>query len=219
MELFDHLLVLFGRVDVRYPERDNLEPAQFAPFFVEYIIERVGNLHRVSRQRTVSYPHARQLSERRLQRRLQLRLQLRVNLRAVKSVGDIAANVCVEQNRIDDLVRISAEASDRDVDVEPDVGVDDAERNRRRRTVFVAGNLFDVEIVNALVFTGRAAVSETPSDLLKDERNFFGQPRAVGEDRRFAPLIVSVLPGLGGKLGDFALVDDDGALPVVDDDR
>ena len=60
----------------------------------------------------------------------------------------------VEENRVADAVAVFAEAANGDVDVDARALVDDAERNRRRRTVFVADELFGIEVVDALVLRG-----------------------------------------------------------------
>ena len=66
-----------------------------------------------------------------------VRFQHTVEIRTLMDVRNISADIRIKQNRVGNAVRIFAVATDGDVNIQPDVAVDYAERNRRRRAVFI----------------------------------------------------------------------------------
>ena len=78
-----------------------------------------------------------------------------------------SANVAVEQQGVIYPVRIFAIAAYGYVDIKANIGIDDAEGNGVRGSVFVSDDLLDVEVVNALVFPGTAAESYTTLHLFE----------------------------------------------------
>ena len=65
---------------------------------------------------------------------------------------NVPANVAVEQQGVIYPVRIFAIAAYGYVDIKANIGIDDAEGNGVRGSVFVSDDLLDVEVVNALAF-------------------------------------------------------------------
>lgn len=55
-------------------------------------------------------------------------------------------------------------ATNGDVDIQPDVPVDDAERNRCRRSIFISCDFFHIKEINPLIFSRFAAETETLSE-------------------------------------------------------
>ena len=141
---------------------------------------------------------------------------MRVDLRAVVNVLNVAANVCVEENRVCDLVTVRAETFYRNVHVKPNVLVDDAEGNRRGRSVFVADNFFGVKVVDSLVTAGIAAESKTFLHREEDVLNIFGKRLVAVKEARFGGLVVNVFAAVRAEVDDLALLDNHHALPVVD---
>ena len=146
----------------------------------------------------------------------ELRLQLAVDLLAGVFIADVAAYVGVEQQGIGDFVGVNAAAADGNVDVQADVAVNHTEGNGRRRTELVVDQLFCVEVVDALVLAGVAAVGKTLADGLKGllDRG----AKLAGEDAGLGGGVVGELARLGADLHDFSLLHDDHALTIGDSD-
>ena len=142
----------------------------------------------------------------------QLGFELAVEPVTGEAVGDVAADVGVEEDRVADAVAVFAEAADGDVDVDARALVDDAERHRRRRTVFVADELLGIEVVDALVLGRLTAEGEALADVFEGGEDVLAQLAA--EQRRLRRGIVFEFAGLRAELGDLALIDDDHALAV-----
>ena len=83
-----------------------------------------------------------------------------------------------------------------------------------RRPVFVAHDLFRIEVINALILRRVAAVCETFADVLEDSHEIICEVTA--EDGRLGGTVVGEHTGLGTDLDNLALLDDDHALSVVD---
>ena len=142
-----------------------------------------------------------------------------VDIGTVVTFGDVAADVGVEQKRVNDLVRIHAVAAEVDGKLETELFVDDHfERDGVLSAEFIIGDLFSVEIVNSLVLGGFAAERDTFAD--RFERFDKVLAELAVEERRFAGRIVKEFACFCAEFGDLALVDDDHALTFVDgDDR
>ena len=153
----------------------------------------------------------------RLQSCQQLGAELIVNLVTCIISVDIAADILVEQDRIGHLISILTEAADGDIQIETDVLVYYAERNRARGPVFISDDVLCIEIVNTLVFGSNAAVSDAGRKFL--EALFDSLTEAAGEDTGLRRSIISVGTGLSTDIHNSSLVDDDHALTFIDNDR
>ena len=163
-------------------------------------------------QRGIADAHFRNLRERGLKRGQQFGLELAVQPVTRVILAHVAADVRIEQDRGADAIAVFAEAADRDVDVDAGSLVDDAERHRGRRAVFVADQFLGVEIVDALILGRFAAEGEALADVL--ERVEDGCAELAGEDGGFRRAVVDELARLGAELRDLALIDDDHALAI-----
>ena len=121
-----------------------------------------------------------------MQSRQKFCFKLRVNFGAVISVFDVAANICIEKNRIDNFVAVGAETFNGNVYVKPDIIINDAEGNRSWRAVFIADNFFGVKVINALVASGIAAESKAFLHGEENILNTFCDGLVVVEERRFS---------------------------------
>ena len=216
LHLLEHLLVFLARLDRRDAERDDLETAEVAPLGGQDVIEGVGHLHGVAGERRIADALLGDLGKGGLQGGQQLGLELTVEPVTGEAVGDVAADVGVEEDRVADAVAVFAEAADGDVDINARALVDDAERHRRRRTVFVADELLGIEVVDALVLGRLTAEGEALADVFEGGEDVLAQLAA--EQRRLRRGIVFEFAGLRAELGDLALIDDDHALAVGDRD-
>ena len=169
----------------------------------------------------IAHPHGRDLGEGGLQRGEQLTFELGIDPVARVGLLDVAAHVLVEHERVGYAVRVLAVAAHRDVDVEPDIGVDDAEGDGRRRAVLVPRDLLRVEEVHALVFGGVPAEREArPHPLERGPDPVGDRARPPEKQTRLARFVEDELPRLAAGVDDGALLDDDHVLPLVDrDDR
>ena len=156
------------------------------------------------------------LAERGLELRDEFCFELFVKLTAVVLAAlEVAADIGVEQDRVGDGVAVYARAADGNVEVKTDVLVNYAERDGVRGTEEVLHHLFGVEIVNALILGRLAAVGEALADILKGVLQTLAE--LAGEDGRLGQRVVGVFAGNGADLCDAALVGDDRALTVRDD--
>ena len=216
LHLLDHLLVFLVRLHGRDAEGHDLKTAAVAPLRRELLVERLGDLARVTGQRRVADAHVADARERRLQRREQFALELTVDRVAGVGLGDVGADVGVKQQRVRDAVAVLAEAADGDVDVDAGALIDHAERHRARRAVLVAGQLLGVEVIDALILRCFAAEGEALADVLEHLTD--ARAEVSGEDRRLGGRVVGVLARLGADLDDLALLDDEHTLTVGDRD-
>ena len=212
LQLLEHGLVFLARLDGRNAEGDDLKTAQIAPLTGQDLVERVGHLHRVAGERGIADALLGDLGKGGLQRGQQLGLEL-----AVETVANVAADVCVEQDRVADAVAVLAEAADGDINIDPGALVDHAERNGRGRAVFVADELLGVEVVHALILGRLAAEGEALADILEGVENILAQ--LAVEQRRLGRGIIFEFARLRAELRDLALIDDDHALAVGDGDH
>ena len=217
LQLLDHRLVLFGRLDAADAERDDLDAVLLAPDAGELLLQRLAELIRVSGQRAVADPEVGDLRERGLQSCQELGAQLVLDLGPSVLIVHVRGDVLVEQDRVGQAIGILAEAADRDVDVETDVPVDDAVRNRAGRAVFVPDDILCVEIIDALVLGSHAAVGETGLELVEGREHALSE--AAAEDAGFRRSVIRVGARLRAQVHDRALVHDDHALALVDHDR
>jgi len=148
-----------------------------------------------------------------LERGHQLAPQLAVDFVAEIIPLNISANICVEQNRVRDLITVLAEATYRYIHIQPDIRVDHSERDRAWRSVLVADKFLGVEVVDPLIFRRFAPELETFPDRAKRVRDASAQ--AAVKEGWFAGHIIRVFARIRAEVDDFALLDDNHALPVV----
>jgi len=171
----------------------------------------------VPRQGRVLDAHVAELGEGGLQRREQLRLELAVDLIAGVALGDVAADVRVEQDRVRHGVAVLAEAADGHRHLETQIPVHHLERHRRGRAVLVADDLLGVDIIDALILRSLAAEGEALADVAEDLLQV-GSQLAAREEGRLGRHVVGVLARLGAEVDDLALLDDEHALARRDRD-
>ena len=156
--------------------------------------------------------HIGKLCKSRLQGADELGLQHIVKLASSVFAGNISANVRVEQKRVGDTVGVNTRAAEGYVNVKTDLGVNNTERNRIRSAEFVVQDFLGVEVVNSLILTGVAAVSETLADGLEGVQNALAE--AAGEDTGLRGGIPCEFAGLRTELDNLALLNDDHGLAV-----
>ena len=161
----------------------------------------------------VAHAHLGDTRKRRLQSREQLALHLRIEAIAREGLLDVTADVLVEDERIGDPIGVLAVHAHLGVHVEAEVRVDDTERNRRSRAVFVPVDFLRVEVVDTLVLARVATERKALADTLKRRLDALAK-RAV-EDRRLSRAVIGELAGLGAHVDDLAGFDDDHALAIV----
>ena len=123
----------------------------------------------------------------------------------------VAADICIEQNRVADAVAVFAEAANGNVNVDPRALVNDAEQDRRRRAVPVANELLGVEVVDALILGRFAAKGESACRCFKGVED---AGTSWPEKIEGSVEVVDELAGFRAKLRDLALIDDDHALSI-----
>ena len=214
----DALFDFLGQRDGVDAEFLDLDAALLEPLIRQLFVQEARELLGVSRNGGVTNAKLGDACEGGLQCGEQLALHLRLEAVACIRLFDVAANLLVEDQRIDEAERVFAVHADCRVHVETEVGVDDAERNGRAGAVLVADDFLRVEEVDALVFARVATEGETLADAL--ERGPDALAQVAVEDGRLGRAVIHELAGLGANVDDLAGLDDDHALAVVDgDDR
>ena len=163
-------------------------------------------------QRAVADAEAGDLRKGGLESRKQLALELAVDLRAGIGALHIAADIGVEQDGVRYPIAVLAEAANGNIDIEADVVIHYAERNRTRRAVFVADKLLGVEEIDALILRGLAAEGKTLADILENRRDRAGQ--IAVKKAGLGGHVICIFSGLRADVNDLALVNDDHALTV-----
>ena len=79
----------------------------------------------------------------------------------------ITTYICIEKNRIGDLLTVFSEASDRNVHIQTDIHIHHAERNRIWCTVFVSDKLLGIDKINSLILRWFSAKGKTLANLLE----------------------------------------------------
>ena len=148
----------------------------------------------------------------RLKRADKLGFKLRVDFRALVGLLNIAADVCVKQQRICDLIGINAVASDFGVRVKSYTVINNAEGDGRCGAESVIDYLLGVEVVNALILAGVAAEGKALADGLEGVK--YRLTETAGENARLSRCIVCKLSRLCADLDNLALLDDYHALAV-----
>ncbi len=159
----------------------------------------------MSGQGGIANAHVGNLCERGLKRGQKLALKLAVDIGTGIIGFHIAANVGVEQQRVDDMIAVLTEAANGDVHVKPDIVVNHAEGHWAGGTVLVSDNLFGVDIVHALVLGSFAAIGETLAYIA--EHGADARPQAARENGRLRGGVVYELAGFGADLDNLALLD------------
>ena len=167
--------------------------------------------------RAVTDAHLGDLAECGLQSGQELSAQLVLDAVLGVVAVDVSADVLVEQDRIAESVGILTEAADRDVDVQADVLVHYAERNRIGCSVLVADDVLGIEIVDSLIVRRHAAVCKAGLELLKALQDALAE--AAGENAGLCGGIICICACLCADINDRALVDDDHTLSFIDNDR
>ena len=156
------------------------------------------------------------LAECGLKRAYELCLELGVNLIAGEAVGYVRADVGIEKKGIGDLVGINAGAAERNVQIEGELRVHNAEGDRIRRAELVVHNLLKVEVVNALILAGIAAEGPSLADGLEQIEDALTE--LAVEDAGLGGGVVNEFTGLRANLDYLALLDDKHTLTVRNGD-
>ena len=93
------------------------------------------------------------------------------------------------------MIAVLAKASNRNIYINSGAGIDDAERNRTGRAVFIPRDFFCIEIINALIFGSLSAKRDTGPHGFKYIFNALSQ--TAGENRRLCGRVVNEMPGFG----------------------
>ena len=109
----------------------------------------------------VSYAGSRDLCESRCEYVEELSLELIIKIGTDKVACNVAGNICEEEHRIRDPVRIYTVTAYSDSEVSADVSVVHSERNGILCTELVVHNFLHIEVVDALILCSIAAVLDT----------------------------------------------------------
>ncbi|MPM80070.1 hypothetical protein SDC9_127115 [bioreactor metagenome] len=216
LELLDSLFVFRGSGDRADTKRGDLDAAEFFPVGRKLGIQRICDFFCVTGQRAVAKAHLADFRKCGLQCGHEFTLELAVDLVSGIFTLYVAANILVEQNRIDKLIGIFAIAADCDVDIQSHVFIHDTERDRIRGAIFVAKDFLGVEEIDALILRGISAKGESAADDLQRFQNPLAE--AAVEQRRLGRLVVYILARLGGEIHDLTLFYNHHELSVIDGD-
>ena len=218
LQLLDHLLVFLVGLHGGNAEALDLYAAIITPLGAELFLQGLCQLLGVAHHCRIADAHGRDPCKGRLQSREQLALELAVDLHAVIALGEIAADIGVEQQRIDYLVAVFSKAANADVDVDAGPFVHHTEGDGRRSAVLVADELLGVEIVHPLILGRLAAEGETLADGLEGVPNALSQ--RAGKNAGLCGGVIGKFTRLRADLHDLALLHDEHALSVrYGDDR
>ena len=168
----------------------------------------------------VAYSHLGDTGKGGLQCREKLAFQLRIDAASCKGLLDIATDILVEHERIDDPVGIFAVAANGNINIESDIAVDHTEWHRRCRPIFVAHNLLCIEEVDALVLAGVAAKGEARACTLERRQDPFAHCLASAEQKaRLCRAVEDELAWLARGFDDGTLLHDDHVLPFIHRDH
>ena len=163
-------------------------------------------------QGAVADAHFGNPSEGHAQRAQQLGTKLFVQPAAGIGLGNVAADMLVEQNRVADAVGEHAEAAQAHIHIKTHVIVHHPEGDGAGGSVLVAGDLLGVEVIDALILGRLCAEGKALSEFID------GLAQAVTEvaveNTGGGGSIVGVFAGLGGKFHDLALIHDHHTLTV-----
>ena len=166
----------------------------------------------MQRQLRIADAHGRHFPEGRLQRRHQLGFQHTVQTVPLELIGDIAAHILIEEDRIADPVGILAEAADGDLGTEADILIHDPERHRGSRAVFVAEELFGIDVIDTLVLARISAEGKAAAH--SGKAVLHGLAQCAGENAGLCRSVINKFTGLGANLRDLALIHDQHALAI-----
>ncbi len=167
-------------------------------------------------QFAVADTHGRDLGKDRLQGIHELGSQLVIHASAKIRLLHVSGDIGIEEEGVLHLVGIFTEGLDGDVDIKPDVLVDDPEGNCVGRTELIVHHFLHIEVIDPLILARVTAESEALADALEGTDNILTQ--GTVEKRRFRRSIVDILTGLGREIHHLALFNNNHALTVVDGD-
>ena len=170
----------------------------------------------MSRETAVADAHFGNPGKGRLKGGQQLRLHLAFQPIPGVVLGDVAADVGVEQQGIADMEAVFAKAADADFPIQTDVPVNHPEGDGAGRAVFAAHQLFQIEVVYPLILGLLAAKGEALAHGLEGFHNAGSQVAA--EDGRLTGGVIGKFAWLGGKFHNLALVHNHHGLTVCHGD-
>ena len=127
----------------------------------------------MSGQCAIANAHRRYFRKCRSEMRQKLRLQHRIENIAPVFLRNIATHICVKYKWICYFVRKYAVTADRNIDVQSDIFIYHAKRDRFARSEFIIQYFFRIKIIYALVFAGIPTISKTLSNRFKCLFNAF----------------------------------------------
>ena len=130
LQLLNHGFILIGCLHAAYTDRGNLNAISAAPFFRKHLIQRLRKLHGMCRQGTVTDTHSGKLAEGRLQGCQHFAFQLRFHAVSGICIRNIAADVLIEKNGVDDMIRIFAMTANCNINIQTDIRINHTERHR-----------------------------------------------------------------------------------------
>ena len=139
-------------------------------------------------------------------------LQLVINLISGKFIFHIAAQSCIETQRIRDHVGIQTVAAYLHCSCHTDTLVGNLKHDRICGTEFISNDFFGIKIVHSLILTGISSVSKTLSDRIEGTDNTFLQ--FSGKERRFGGCIICKFTRFCADFNNLSLINDDHALTI-----
>ena len=218
LHLLDHLLVFLIGLHRGNANPLDLNAPEVPPLGGELLLQGSGQLLGVAGQGGIADALLRDPGEGWLKGGEQLAFQLAVQLHAVVILRHVAADVGIEQERIDQLVAVLSEAANGNVDVDAGPLVHHPEGHGRGGAVLVPDELLGVEVIHPLILGGLAAKGEPLAHGL--EGRPYALPQVPSKDGGLGGHVVGVLAGFGADVHHLALLHDHHALPVGNgDDR
>ena len=208
--------VIFIGLDAVYAEGNDFDAAELSPFLGKDFIQRVRQLHGMSRELGVVDLKRRKLCKGRLQRRAKLGTKHAVQVASVIAVFRIACHIGVEKQRIHDVIAVFTEATDAHGEHLAGHIVKRFEGDFAGRAVLISQNFLHIEIVHSLVFAGVAAKGEAFAHFLK--HILHAGFEVAGENGGLGGFVVNEFAGLITELYHLALFDDHHALAHIDRD-
>ena len=154
------------------------------------------------------------LCKSRLQCCQKLCFQHAVNIISGVVICNITADIGVEQKRIYDLVRIFSIAAKCDINIQSDIIINDTERNRIHRTIFIAEDFLCIDEVYTLILSRITTHGNTFADQGKGLFDVISETAI--ENTWLRRSIVYKFTGLCADFDDLTLIDDQHTLTVVD---
>ena len=130
LHFLQHALIFLAGLHGGNAEGHDFQTAEIPPLAGKHLIQRIRHFHGMTGQCRITNAHVGDLREGGLQRGQKLCLQLAVQTIPRVVLTDVAADICIEENRIADPVAVLTEAADGDVNVDAGPLIHHPEGNR-----------------------------------------------------------------------------------------